>query len=409
MSSSSPGPGPSESCSELSPASSLISSHNNSQDETEAPKQSQSTVVVTQEEETTVEEGEEEAVVTASIIIKPKLEQEKIQQLIKEAVEEPVEEPVVAPVVEAAAAPKVPEEKKANKPARKNSRKSKQAPVTPSPTPQKASSEESLSELCSVSPVPPPRRRSKAKHRPATPLPLSGDEDSSVATELTEQMVVQAVALVAQEAPPAPAPEQTADAAAPKRPITDAVTTWLQTAKPPLSVDSDVEDEDDTGPKNAQGNPLPAPSSSGPKQDLKDGPEKRVARLGLTPPLATAATGSDSCSELSAEWDTSWDAPALQGDKFYRLTAERPQDAWLDAQQLTDSGIESGDEPPPAKFVRYLPDQEPLPCAGAVCCSIQWRASDAAPARVPDRLTAVIGLKKTDGREDEVFAVQKSS
>lgn len=378
MSSSSPGPGPSESCSELSPASSLISSHNNSQDETEAPKLSQSTVVVTQEEETTVEEGEEEAVVTASIIITPKLEQEKIQQLIKEAVEEPVEEPVVvaAPVVEQqAAAPSKVEEKKptATKIPRKGSRKSKQAPVTPSPTPQKASSEESLSELCSVSPVPPPRRRSKAKHRPATPLPLSGEEDSVVA-DLTEQIIVQAVTSVASEPPPPAAPEQAVDAAAdttPKRPITDAVTTWLQTAKPPMTVDSDVEDEDETGPKNAQGNPLPAPSNSLPKQDLKDGPEKRVARLGLTPPLATLTPSGDSCSELSAEWDTSWDAPALQGDKFYRLTAERPQDAWLDAQQLTDSGIESGDEPPPAKFVRYLPDQEPLPCAGAVCCSIQ--------------------------------------
>jgi len=381
MSSSSPGPGPSESCSELSPASSLISSHNNSQDETEVPKQqpapSQSTVVVTQEEETTVEEGEEEAVVTASIIIKPKVELETIQQLIKEAAEEPVMEAVQAVPVAAAQEPPPPpkvEEKKAQggKILRKGSRKSKPAP-TPSPTPHNASSEESLNELTVASPVPPPRRRTKTKHRPPTPLPLSGDEDS-VAADLSEQIICQAVTMASHDAPPPPSPTPPAPEAAvneqpeaaPKRPITEAVTTWLQTANPPLSVDSDVEDEEDaTGPKNAQGNPLPAPSNSGPTQDLNtDGPEKRVARLGIIPT-------SDSCSDMSAEWDASWDAPALQGEKFYRLTAERPQDAWLDAQQLTDSGIESGDEPPPAKFVRYLPDSEPLPCAGAVCCSIQ--------------------------------------
>ncbi|XP_059490798.1 nascent polypeptide-associated complex subunit alpha, muscle-specific form-like isoform X2 [Neocloeon triangulifer] len=361
MSSSSPGPGPSESCSELSPASSALASSHNSQDEmpSEVPRAptpappSATTVIVKQEEETMMEEGEEEAVVTASMVIAPKpVDEATIVQLIKEAAEEPVLE-----AVEAEPPAKVEESKKLGKITRKGSRKTKAAPPTPSPTPQKASSEESLSEI-SVSPVPPPRRRPKARHRPATPLPLSGDEDS-VAAELSEQIVCEAVVQATLEVPPLETlslqPAEVAEPEGPKRPITEAVTEWLETTKPTLSLDSDVEedDEDEAGSKNAISNPLPAPSNSDAESTPDGMPGTRVARLGQI-------NADCSCSDVSAEWDASWDG-------VVRLTG----DGWLDVQQLTDSGIESGDEPPPAKFVRHLPDQEPLPCTGAVCCSIQ--------------------------------------
>ncbi|CAB3377422.1 Hypothetical predicted protein [Cloeon dipterum] len=367
MSSSSPGlGGPSESCSELSPASSALTSSHNSQDEMSTePKparveaEPQNTVVVKQEEETTVDDGEEEAVVTAAMVITPRSQAETIQQLIKEAVEEPVLEAVVAPEPVVC-------EKKPGKIARKGSRKAR-APPAPSPTPNKASSEESLSEVGSPSPVPPPRRRPKSRqHRPPTPLPLSGDEDS-VAADLSEQIIVcEAVTVV--DATPAEIPEPETAVEPSKRPITEAVTEWLHATNPPLSLDSDIEEEDDlgdsdAGSKNALGNPLPAPSSSVP-----DGTAgTRVASLGIA--------GPDSCSCSDPEWDASWDGgggggggtAGGGGTGVVRLTGE----GWLDVHQLTDSGIESGDEPPPAKFVRHLPDQEPLPCAGAVCCSIQ--------------------------------------
>jgi hypothetical protein len=332
-------------------------------------------------------------------------------------------------------------------------------PESPSPTSERPTSSLSCRETDEVriSPIPPPRRRGRARHRPPTPCTLLTEQET-LAQEISEQIITGAIVeairqctIISDDTDVIETNATSEVMQAMHGPITEAVTNWLHASPDPLiSTESDDEEDDrrnetinKTGSKNGIVNPLPAPSNR--FVDIStDGPEKRVDKNSSffvsrnnsndichmrKVSFSSNASSEGCCGEWDAwedptthtytastkksenvlssvknepasdsvkpTFDEADELPSIKYDpvtsvaKYYKLSHNptviklKQQEAWLSANDvISDSGIESGDEPPSPKFnfnerslkfVRHIqggfPETEPFPCGA--CCIIQ--------------------------------------